>query len=259
MIKAMYTAAAGMTAQQTEVDVIANNLANVNTGGFKRSLTHFEDLLYHTMTQPGAINGTDSTLSGIQIGSGARMLSTSKIHSQGVIAQTSNTLDLAIQGEGFFEVEGPDGERLFTRDGHFVKNANGELMTAGGLRLVPAVTVPQEATQITVAKDGTVSYALGQQNPELGQITLVRFVNPGGLASLGGNLFRGTSASGDPQTVIAGQEGSGEVLQGFLERSNVDVASELIQLILAQRAFEVNSKAIKTSDDMLNTTNNLTR
>ncbi|MAG56267.1 MAG: flagellar basal-body rod protein FlgG [Planctomycetes bacterium] len=259
MIKAMYTAAAGMTAQQTQVDVIANNLANVNTGGFKRSLTHFEDLLYLTKTQPGAGVGGDSVLSGVQIGSGARLVSTSKMHAQGVLAQTNNKLDVAIQGEGFFEIEGPGGQQLYTRDGHFVKSANGELLTGGGFRLVPAITIPDDATHITISADGTVSYALGDSNPELGQLTVVRFVNPAGLSAEGGNLFSATAASGDPRTLVAGTEGAGQILQGYLEGSNVDVASELIQLILAQRAFEVNSRAIKTADDMLNTTNNLTR
>jgi len=259
MIKAMYTAAAGMTAQQTEVDVIANNLANVNTAGFKKSMSHFEDLLYLTMTQPGAANNAGSGLSGVQLGSGARLLATSKTHSQGAIAQTGNDLDLAIQGAGFFEVEGPNGDRLYTRDGHFTQNANGDLVTANGFRLVPAITVPAEATRISVAKDGTVSYALNDTNPQIGQVTLVRFVNPSGMSSEGGNMFRPTTSSGDPQTLTPGDNGAGEILQGFIERSNVDVANELIQLILAQRAFEVNSRAIKTSDEMLNTTNNLTR
>ncbi|NRA94616.1 MAG: flagellar basal-body rod protein FlgG [Planctomycetes bacterium] len=259
MIKAMYTAAAGMTAQQTEVDVIANNLANVNTAGFKKSMTHFEDLLYLTLTQPGAAMRSGTGISGLQIGSGARLMGTTKTHTQGVIAQTGNFLDMAIQGDGFFEIEGPVGERFYTRDGHFTKDANGELVTAGGYRLIPSITVPQEATQISITKDGTVSYQLNDTNPQIGQVTLVRFVNPAGLSSEGGNLFRATAASGDPQTVIPGQEGAGQILQGAIERSNVDVANELIQLILAQRAFEVNSKAIKTSDEMLNTTNNLTR
>lgn len=259
MIKAMYTAAAGMTAQQTEVDVIANNLANVNTAGFKKSMSHFEDLLYLTTTQPGAQNTAGNGSSGIQLGSGARLLATSKTHTQGALAQTGNQLDIAIQGEGFFELQGPNGERLFTRDGHFTKNANGEVVTANGYRLVPAITIPDEATQISIAKDGTVSYILGDTNPQIGQLTLVRFVNPAGLSSEGGNMFRATTASGNPQTLVPGVQGAGEMLQGFIERSNVDVANELIQLILAQRAFEVNSRAIKTSDEMLNTTNNLTR
>ncbi len=259
MIKAMYTAAAGMTAQQTEVDVIANNLANVNTAGFKKSMTHFEDLLYMTMTEPGAATQNGSSLSGLQVGSGARLLATTKMHSQGVMTQTNNRFDLAIQGDGFFEIEGPNQERLFTRDGHFTKNATGELVTANGYRLVPGITIPEEATQVTIAKDGTVSYQQGDQNPQIGQVTVVRFLNPAGLSAMGGNLFRGTEASGDARTVVPGEEGSGQLLQGALERANVDVASELIQLILAQRAFEVNSKAIKTSDEMLNTTNNLTR
>ncbi len=259
MIKAMYTAASGMQAQQSEVDVIANNLANVQTGGFKKSMTHFEDLLYVTMQAPGARTAGGSGLAGLEVGSGARLVSTSKVFTPGVVAQTSGLLDLAISGEGFFEVQGANGERYFTRDGHFFKDANGQIVTSQGLKLVPGVTIPQEASEITIAADGTISYRNGDTNPEIGQLTIVRFQNPSGLSAEGGNLFRQTANSGDPITTAPGTQDAGTLMQGFLERSNVDVATELIALILAQRAFEVNSKAIKVSDEMLNTSNNLTR
>jgi flagellar basal-body rod protein FlgG len=259
MIKAMYTAAAGMQAQQSEVDVIANNLANVQTAGFKKSMTNFEDLLYVTMQDPGTKTASGTSVAGLQVGSGSRLVSTSKIFSPGVLVETRSDLDLAIRGDGFFEVQGAGGERLFTRDGHFFKDANGDLVTAAGLRLVPAINVPREAVQIEISPDGFVSYVLGDAFQQIGQISLVRFTNPAGLSSEGGNLFRATSNSGDPITVAPGTDQSGTLLQGYVERSNVDVAGELIALILAQRAFEVNSKAIRVSDEMLNTTNNLTR
>jgi flagellar basal-body rod protein FlgG len=196
MIRAMYTAAAGMTAQQTEVDVIANNLANVNTTGFRRSLAHFEDMLYLTVTEPGAVNRQGASLEGLQIGGGARLLSTSKAQAQGPVYQTGGPLDFAIQGDGFFEVEGQGGERLFTRDGHFLKDASGQIVTSTGMRLVPNFTIPDDATDISVAADGTLSYGIGDQNQSVGQLSLVRFVNPGGLSSQGQNLFQATGESG---------------------------------------------------------------
>jgi flagellar basal-body rod protein FlgG len=259
VIKAMYTAASGMQANQTEVDVIANNLANVQTGGFKRSMTNFEDLLYVAVRQPGTRTGNGSAVAGLEVGSGARLVSTSKIFTPGQVMETRNQLDFAIQGDGFFELSGPNGERLYTRDGHFFKDANGDVVTAQGLKLVPAINVPRDAVQVEVSPDGFISYVLDDATQQLGQITLTRFANPAGLASEGSNLFRATSNSGDPVTVAPGTDQAGTLMQGYLERSNVDVAGELIALIQAQRAFEVNSKAIKVSDEMLNTTNNLTR
>lgn len=259
MIKAMYTAAAGMQAQQTEVDVIANNLANVQTAGFKKSMTNFEDLLYVTLQDAGTRTASGSSVAGLQIGSGSRLVSTSKIFTPGVLVETRSDLDIAIRGDGFFEVQGGNGERLFTRDGRFFKDANGDMVTAQGMKLQPAINIPREAVQIEIGPDGTVSYSLGDTNQQIGQITIVRFSNPAGLSSEGGNLFRASANSGDPITVAPGTDQSGTLLQGYVERANVDVATELISLILAQRAFEVNSKAIKVSDEMLNTTNNLTR
>ena len=259
MIKAMYTAAAGMTAQQTNVDVIAHNLANVNTAGFKRSATNFEDLLYVTMQQPGARTAGAGALAGIQIGSGARLVSTTKTFTPGVLSQTGNPLDFAISGEGFFELQGANGERYFTRDGHFLQDGNGDLVNATGLKLVPNINIPADATNIAVARDGMVSYRQGETIQEAGQINVVRFVNPAGLSSEGENYYVPTDNSGDALTVVPGVDNAGTIIQGFEERSNVDVATELISMIVAQRAFEVNSKAIQTADSMLNTTNNLTR
>lgn len=259
MIRAMYTAAAGMQAQQTEVDVIANNLANVQTAGFKRSMTNFEDLLYVTMREPGARTANGSAVAGMQVGTGSRLVSTTKVFTPGALIQTGSDFDMAIQGDGFFEVQGANGERLFTRDGHFFKDANGDIVTSQGLKLVPPINVPPEAISVEIAPDGNLAYVLGDTTQNIGQISIVRFQNPAGLASEGGNLFRQSSNSGDPITLAPGSEQAGTLLQGFIERSNVDVAGELIALILAQRAFEVNSKAIRISDEMLNTTNNLTR
>jgi flagellar basal-body rod protein FlgG len=259
MIKAMYTAASGMQAQQTELDVIANNLANVQTAGFKRSMTHFEDLLYQTLQQPGAVNSDGSGMAGAQIGSGSRLVSTTKVFTTGTMSQTGGNLDFAIQGDGFFELQGLDGGRLFSRDGRFFKDANGDLVTAQGLKLVPNIKIPQEAVRIDVASDGTVSFQNGDSTQEIGKLQLVRFVNPAGLSSIGGNVYQVTANSGDPQTAQPGAQGVGTIMQGMSERSNVDVASELISLILAQRAFETNSKAIRAADEMLNTSNNLSR
>ena len=259
MIKAMYTAASGMQAQQTELDVIANNLANVQTSGFKRSMTHFEDLLYVTLQQPGAMNANGSGMAGAQVGSGSRLVSTTKVFTPGAMAQTGGNFDIAIQGEGFFELQGLGGERLLTRDGRFFKDANGDLVTAQGLKMVPGINIPQAAVRIDITADGTVSYQQGDATTQIGNLQLTRFVNPAGLSSVGGNLYQITANSGEPQTIQPGTQGAGTLMHGYTERSNVDVASELISLILAQRAFETNSKAIKVADEMLNTSNNLSR
>jgi len=255
----MYTAAAGMNAQQTEVDVIANNLANVNTNGFKKSQTNFEDMLYVTLRQPGSLVSNGSGVTGLQVGSGSRLVSTSKVFSAGNLVQTDASLDMAILGDGFFELQGLNQERFFTRDGHFQRDKDGTLVNSEGLKLQPEITIPQEAERVSIAADGEVSYTIGDKSQVAGTINLVRFVNPTGLSAEGNNRYLQTDNSGDPITVIPGQEGSGQLQQGVLERSNVDVATELIGLIIAQRAYEVNSKAITTSDQMLGTTNNLLR
>lgn len=259
MIKSLYTSAAGMQAQQIEVDVIANNLANVNTAGFKKSRAHFEDLLYETRQQPGAATATGSGMAGLEIGSGSRLVSTTKVFTDGVTWQTGRQFDLAIDGPGFFELQGPNGERYFTRDGHFMLDGEGNLVNQNGYRLEPALTVPQEATQVSISKDGILSYAQDDQMVELGQLNVIRFLNPSGLSQKGGNLFMATANSGDPAQVLPGTEGAGYLTQGMLERSNVDIANELIALIVAQRAYEINSRSISTADDMLSTVNNMTR
>ena len=259
MIKALYSSAAGMQSQQTQVDVIANNLANVNTAGFKKSQAHFEDLFYEKPRPPGGATGEGSTLAGLEVGSGSRLVNTTKVFTPGVVWQTGRDLDLAIGGDGFFEIEGPGGQRAFTRDGHFLRDANGSMVTAQGFRVVPQITMPPEASTVTVSPDGVVSFASNGTNQELGQITLVRFVNPSGLESLGGNIYASTANSGDAVPANPGELGVGQILQGSQERSNVDIATELIALIIAQRAFEVNSRSISTADDMLRNANDITR
>lgn len=260
MIKAMYTAASGMQAQQTEVDVIAHNLANVNTNGYKRSQTNFEDLLYLQLRAPGTpAGGQGSSMSGLEVGSGSRLVSTSKIFTPGTLAQTGRSLDVTINGDGFFELQGLEGERLFTRDGSFALDRDGTLVDHNGHKLEPEITIPTDAEAVSIGPTGRVTITVDGEQRSIGDITLVKFVNPAGLASEGGNIYAATENSGDPQTVIPGQEGSGELRQGWLERSNVDVATELISLIMAQRAYEVNSRAISSSDEMLSTANNITR
>jgi flagellar basal-body rod protein FlgG len=262
MLKALYTAATGMRSQQTQVDVIANNLANVNTTGFKKSDARFEDLLYVTMKSPGARNKDGSTVSGVQLGSGSQLVATSRNFQTGVPIRTDNPLDLSISGNGFFELQAIDGTRVYTRDGSFTLDRDGSIVNHQGLKLVPSVgALPKgaDARNVTINTDGTVNVRVGDQDTQLGQITLVTFPNPAGLSAEGSNLYRETPASGSPTTTPPGEEGAGTLEQGALEKSNVDIATELINLILAQRAFEVNTKAITTSDQMLATANQLAR
>ncbi len=259
MFRALYTAATGMRSQQSQVDVIANNLANVNTSGFKRSDARFEDLLYVNPSNPGAANKDSSTIAGVQLGSGTQLVATVKNFTAGNPVQTGNSLDMAISGEGFFELAGPGGARLFTRDGGFMPDKDGNLVNARGLKLTPAISPIPTGAQVTISTDGTVTARVGDTISSLGQISLVTFTNPAGLASEGGNTFRETPASGTPTTAAPGESGAGTIVQGNIERSNVDIATELINLILAQRAYEVNSKAINTSDQMLATVNQIAR
>ncbi|MHC4626994.1 MAG: flagellar basal-body rod protein FlgG [Planctomycetota bacterium] len=260
MLRAFSTAATGMTGQQTMVDVIANNLANVNTSGYKRSQLNFQDLLYVTLEEPGTeiASGINSP-SGIEIGSGVRVASTVKIHSAGELQNTGNPLDVAIVGEGFLQVTLPNGELRYTRDGSLQINANGELVTTTGYALVPPITVPDDAT-VSIEKDGGVNVvdSTGTQSV-VGTIELARFPNPSGLSSEGGNLLAETAASGTPTTGTAGDTGFGTVQSGFLEKSNVQMVTELVNLIRAQRAYEVNSKAITVGDQMLQTANSMVR
>lgn len=254
MIKSLWTAKTGLESQQTKLDVISNNLANVSTNGFKRSRPVFEDLLYQNMRQPGAQNNIQDRLpSGMQVGTGVRAVATERLHTQGGLEQTENSRDLAINGEGFFQVLMPDGTTGYTRDGSFQLNENGQMVTANGYPVEPAIFLPANALSVNIGEDGTVSVrqpgiALDNQ---VGQITVSTFINPAGLQSIGGNLYLETGASGAPNENIPGANGAGRLFQGFVETSNVNVVEEMVNMIQTQRAYEINSKAISTSDEML--------
>ncbi|MBL4850145.1 MAG: flagellar basal-body rod protein FlgG [Planctomycetes bacterium] len=262
-MKALYTAGTGMKAQQMTVDVIANNLANANTAGFKRSQIDFQDLLYDTIERPGVQTSAGIVSpTGLQIGAGSHAASTTKVFSQGAVEETRRDLDVAIQGDGFFQITLPDGGTGYTRDGSFRLDAGGNLVNVDGYPLSPGITIPQDAISISIGKDGTVSAVLADDptgSSEVGQLTLARFPNPAGLSSEGGNIYRETPSSGSPVEGPAGIDGKGVLMQRFLERSNVEVVTELVRLIVAQRAYEVNSKAIRTGDEMLSTANTMTR
>lgn len=254
MITSLWTAKTGLESQQTKLDVISNNLANVSTNGFKRSRPVFEDLLYQNMRQPGAQNNIQDRLpSGMQVGTGVRAVATERLHTQGGLEQTENSRDLAINGEGFFQVLLPDGTSGYTRDGSFQLNENGQMVTANGYPLEPAIFVPENALAVTIAEDGTVSVrqpGVALDN-DIGQITLTSFINPAGLESIGGNLYLETGASGAPNENIPGINGAGRLFQGYVETSNVNVVEEMVSMIQTQRAYEINSKAVSTSDEML--------
>lgn len=254
MIRSLWIAKTGLDAQQTQVDVISNNLANVGTNGFKRSRAVFEDLVYQNIRQPGAQSSQQTQLpSGLQIGTGARPVATSRIHLQGNIQQTGNQFDMAIQGQGFFQVTLPDGTTAYTRDGAFHLDAQGQIVTSSGFALNPAITIPANATSVTVGQDGTVSVTQPGQaaGAQVGAIQLANFINPAGLASNGQNLYLETAASGAPTAGNPGTNGLGMLNQGYVETSNVNVAEELVNMIQSQRAFELNSRAVQTSDQML--------
>ena len=262
MIRSLYTAATGMEAQQLNMDVTANNLANVNTTGFKKSRADFQDLLYQTIRVAGSTQAQGVQLpTGVQVGLGTRLAAVQKIFTQGDFQITGNELDLVIEGAGFFQVMLPSGELAYTRDGSLKKDGQGRIVTSDGYAVQPEITIPAGAKSIAVGKDGTMSVTIeGQAEPqELGQIQLVSFLNAGGLESLGGNLFKGTVASGDPVTGTPGQDGLGMLGQGTVEMSNVKVVEEMINLIIAQRAYEVNSKSIQAADEMLSIANNIRR
>ena len=262
MLRALYTAATGMQAQQINIDTIANNIANVNTTGFKQSRAEFQDLLYQNIRAAGTASSASTTYPvGLQLGLGTRPVATGRIYSQGDFQQTGNPLDLVIQGQGFFQVRTPSGETAYTRDGTFHLNAQGAIVTADGNVLEPQMTIPSGAQNIVIGNDGTVSVTLAGQTAAqtVGTIQIATFQNPGGLNPVGGNLFMATTASGDAITGGPGQNGLGTINQGFLEQSNVDIVKEMVNMIVAQRAYEVNSKAIRVADDMLSTINNLSR
>ena len=254
MMRSLWISKTGLDAQQTQLDVVSNNLANVGTTGFKRQRAVFEDLLYQTLRQPGAQSSQQTTIpTGLQVGTGVRAVATARIFSQGNLNQTNNPMDIAVNGQGFFQVLMPDGSAAYTRDGAFQVDAQGQLVTANGYPLQPSLTVPANASAVTIGQDGTVSVRVpGQAAPQsVGTIQLTNFVNPAGLQALGSNLFGETAASGTPNTSAPGANGVGFVSQGFLETSNVNIVEELVNMIQTQRAYEINSKAIQTSDQML--------
>jgi flagellar basal-body rod protein FlgG len=263
MIRALFSAASGMAAQQMNVDNIAHNLANANTVGFKSRRAQFQDLLYQNVIQPGAAAGQQTVVpTGLQLGLGTRPSSNEVIFTQGSFTQTDNPLDLVIQGRGFFQVRQPSGELAYTRAGAFHLDRDGNIVTADGNPLEPAITLPPDAQAITIAQDGTVSYTQPGQTAaqQAGQIQLASFQNPAGLNSLGGNLYTPTDASGDPTVgVPGGQEGMGTVMQGYLEQSNVSVVEEFINLIVAQRGYEANSKVVQAADQMYQQVNQISR
>jgi len=263
MIRALYSAASGMTAQQMNVDNIAHNLANANTAGFKQRRAQFQDLMYQTIVQPGAAAGQQSVVpTGLQLGLGTRASSNEIVFTQGNFSQTSNPLDVVIQGNGFFQVLQPSGTLAYTRSGQFHQNKDGGLVDSNGSLLQPSITLPQNAQSITIATDGTVSYTLPNQTAAqtAGQIQLATFANPAGLNSLGQDLYQPTNASGDAITGNpGGQEGLGTLLQGYTEQSNVSVVDEFVNLIISQRAYEANSKVVKAADDMYQQMNNVQR
>jgi len=261
-MRALFTAATGMEAQQLRIDTVANNLANVSTTGFKRARANFQDLFYETLQAPGAESATGATLpTGIQIGHGVRLASMGRVYTQGDRTNTGRNFDLAIDGDGFFQLQRPGGETVYTRDGSFHVNSDGTVVNAQGLEMVPAIQIPSDAIQITILADGTVSALTGQSGvpTQVGQIELARFANPAGLRAVGGNQLLTTEASGEPETGAADEDGFGGISQGFLESSNVNIAEELVEMILAQRAFEVSSRVIQAGDEMLRTASQLQR
>jgi flagellar basal-body rod protein FlgG len=254
MIRSLSIAKTGLDAQQTQLDVISNNLANVGTTGFKRSRAVFEDLMYQNMRQVGGQTSDQTRLpSGLQIGTGVRVVATERIHTQGNPTKTDNSKDVAINGDGFFQVLMPDGTISYTRDGSFQTDQNGQLVTASGFPVQPAITLPQNATSMTIGRDGTVSVvqAGSTASVQVGQLQLATFLNSTGLQSSGENLYVETDSSGGPNTTAPGQNGAGLLSQGYVEASNVNVVEELVNMIQTQRSYEINSKAIKTSDEML--------
>lgn len=262
MIRSLFIAATGMEAQKINIDVIANNLSNVNTTGFKRSRADFQDLLYQDIKTPGALSSEGNQIpSGIQIGLGVRPVAVQKIFTQGDFVSTGNDLDLVIEGDGFFKILKPDGEISYTRAGSFKLDSEGRIVNSDGYPLEPSITVPSNAIKINIGSDGKVMVLQsGNTAPtEIGQIELVRFINPAGLKSIGKNLFVQTAASGDPIAGNPGIEGLGTIAQGFLEMSNVNVVEEMVNMIVSQRAYELNSKVVQASDDILQMSNNIKR
>ncbi len=261
MMISLYSAATGMWAQQYKLDVVSNNLANVDTTGYKKVRAEFQDLIYQYYKNAGAPTAVNSTIpTGIYVGHGTRLSATNRIFTIGNIEHTGNALDLAIMGDGFFQIQLQDGRTAYTRDGTFKMDSEGRIVTANGLALIPNIVVPSDAVAINISPDGIFSAEMQDGTVQnLGTITLVRFVNPAGLKSIGDNLFVETSASGAPIEGIPNQEGFGAIQQGYLEKSNVDVVKEMVDMIIAQRAYELNARTIQTADNMLGTVSTLKR
>ena len=260
MMRALWTAGTGMAAQQSNLDVISNNLANVNTTGFKKARADFEDLMYQTIRQAGSATGPDTQLpTGIQVGHGVREVATQKMYTQGSFQNTGNSLDMAIEGDGLFQITLPDGTIAYTRDGSFKKDSEGRIVNSEGYPLEPQITIPTNATEVSVSADGRVTAKIPNQTEteDLGQLQLARFVNPAGLESIGRNLLTETAASGTPVVSNPGDDGAGTIADQYLESSNVQVVDEMVNMIIAQRAYEMNAKAITTADNMLGQAANL--
>jgi flagellar basal-body rod protein FlgG len=262
-MRALYTASTGMAAQELNVELISNNIANMRTAGFKRQRAEFQDLLYQSMRRVGSTSSDAGTVlpTGVDIGSGVKLVATPRVMSQGVVTQTEKTYDVAIRGEGFFQVELPDGTTAYTRDGSFELDPNGQLVTADGYTVSPGITVPQNTLAVSISATGMVEATLqGQTAPQqLGQLQLARFINKSGLEAKGDNLFLETEASGAPLEDVPGAEGFGTVLQNYLEQSNVNAVTEISDLIAAQRAYEMNSKVVSSADQMLQNTSAMLR
>jgi flagellar basal-body rod protein FlgG len=254
MFRSLHIASTGMSAQETHLEGVANNISNANTVGFKRQRVEFQDLLYQQVREPGTATGPNTmNPTGLQVGTGVRVVGTSRAFEQGAFENTGNPLDLAIEGQGFFVIEQPDGTPAYTRAGTLQADGEGRLVTHEGMPLDPPITIPTGATGLAIASDGTVSVTMsGETDPvEVGQINLATFINPAGLRAIGHNLFTETPASGEPQLGVPNEDGRGALLQGSFERSNVDIVAEMVGMISAQRAYEINSKVITTADEML--------
>lgn len=262
MIRALYTAATGMSAQELNIDVISNNLANVNTTGYKRSTAHFQDLIYQYLLEPGApTSNTTQNTSGIQVGLGVKPAAVQKLFTQGDLSSTGNQLDVAIEGDGFFQIQMPDGTTAYTRAGNFSLNSEGEIVTPDGFIVDPGIPIPPEATAVTIGHDGTVSVTTpgAAEAAPVGVLTGVRFANNAGLRAAGRNLYLETGSSGPPIPGTFGEDGMGRLNQGFLESSNVSVVEQVVNMITAQRAYEASSKGIQTADEMLSQAINVKR
>lgn len=259
-MRSLWTATTGMSAQNLNLDVIANNLANVSTTGFKKSRADFQDLLYQVMKVPGSPTSDDTrSPTGIQVGLGVKPAAVTKVFTEGNLTLTENELDVAIEGEGFFQIEQPNGNTAYTRAGNFKLDGDGRLTNSDGYPLIPEIVIPEDADDITISETGVVSATLGDdtESTELGNIDLVNFINPAGLAAIGQNLFRETETSGVATIGIPGSDGYGQLLQGYVETSNVNMVEELANMITTQRAFEINSRVISTSDEMMERVTNL--